>query len=155
MPNTRLSLGDWVDEPEALRRVYELSMQRLIEADSKMWQVPGLSLTAQAFLLTIALGSQNYTLIERLVAALLGAAVAVASIQLMRRHMFHASCDRVLLEQIEAMGVVPPMVLREGVPGAPHAKGLARLRSTLVWVAAMWAFVLVDALAAAYALAGR
>ncbi|PKQ21880.1 MAG: hypothetical protein CVT65_16215 [Actinobacteria bacterium HGW-Actinobacteria-5] len=113
MPNTRLSLGDWVDEPEALRRVYELSMQRLIEADSKMWQVPGLSLTA------------------------------------------HASCDRVLLEQIEAMGVVPPMVLREGVPGAPHAKGLARLRSTLVWVAAMWAFVLVDALAAAYALAGR
>lgn len=152
MEDDQSPLGPWRNEPDALRVAYQISMQRLMEADSKMWQVPALSLTAQAFLLTIALGSQSHTSAERLVSAVLGAVVAIASVQLMRRHMFHSRCDLALLKRIEGTGTLPPMVYREALLENEPAKGLAKWRSAEVWVAVMWAFVLVDAFAAIFAI---
>jgi len=134
---------------------YQLSMQRLIEADSKMWQVPGLSLTAQAFLLTIALGSQSYTPVERVVAALLGAVVAIGSVQLMRRHKFHARCDLVYLRKLETRGVFPALVDREPLIADEQARTLATWRSTRVWIVTMWVFVVADVFAAVLALVFR
>ncbi len=129
---------------EALRLAYQMSLQRLIEADAKLWQVPGLSLTAQAFLLTIALGSQSYTDGERLASAALGLAVALASMHLMARHRYHSRCDVVLLRQIEQTGAVVPMVDREAIPGAPVARGPSAVRSASFWQATMGLFAVAD-----------
>ncbi len=131
-------------DADTLRLAYQLSMQRLVEADAKLWQVPGLSLTAQAFLLTIALGTQSHSENERLAAAALGLVVALASVQLMKRHRFHASCDVAFLRSVEAAGVMPPLVDRERLPGAPQARGLAKLTSARVWEGSMWLFALAN-----------
>ncbi|WP_404381130.1 hypothetical protein LL946_12555 [Knoellia locipacati] len=131
-------------DADTLRLAYQLSMHRLVEADSKLWQVPGLSLTAQAFLLTIALGSRSYSANERLVAAALGLVVALASVQLMRRHRYHASCDVAFLQHVEVAGAMPRLVDRAALPGAPTPRGLARLTSAAVWEGAMWLFALAN-----------
>jgi len=53
--------------------------------DEMMWQAPALSLTAQAFLLTIALGPGTTT-VARLIASFLSGVAATASVILMRKH---------------------------------------------------------------------
>ena len=133
-------------DAESLRLAYQASLQRLIEADSKLWQVPGLSLTAQAFLLTIALGSRNDSPGERLAAAFLGLVVAIASIQLMARHRYHSKCDVALLREIEKTKAVVPMVDREKIPGAPVARGISRAHSTDIWQGTMGLFALANLL---------
>jgi hypothetical protein len=131
-------------DADTMRIAYQLSMQRLVEADSKLWQVPGLSLTAQAFLLTIALGGQSYDSQERLAAAGLGLVVALASVQLMRRHAFHSRCDVAFLRHVEGAGHMPRLVDREVLPGSPQARGLAALPSVRVWEGTMWLFALAN-----------
>ena len=54
-----------------------------------LWQVPALSLTAQAFLLTIALNSMS-TPQERMVASGLSLAITAAAVFLMHNHRGHA-----------------------------------------------------------------
>jgi hypothetical protein len=54
-----------------------------------LWQVPALSLTAQAFLMTIALGSDSSNL-ARLIASWLSMIISVASSQLMHDQRGHA-----------------------------------------------------------------
>jgi hypothetical protein len=65
-----------------------------------MWQTPALGLTAQAFLLTLALGGQMASL-GRAVAAVLAGAIAVMTMQLMAKHRLHELRDSRLLEAIE------------------------------------------------------
>ena len=55
--------------------------------DQMMWQVPGLSLAAQSFLLTIALGA-NSTPVARLVSGLLAFMAAVATVQLLLKQRY-------------------------------------------------------------------
>ena len=76
-------------DTDTLRRLRTSSRsgRRPVEADAKLWQVPGLSLTAHAFLLaTITLGSQSDADRERVVAAVLGCVAELASVPLMRRN---------------------------------------------------------------------
>jgi hypothetical protein len=54
-----------------------------------LWQVPALGLTAQAFLMTIALGSDSSN-VARVIAALLSVIISVASTQLMHDQRGHA-----------------------------------------------------------------
>lgn len=77
-----------------------------------MWQVPALSFTAQAFLLTIALGGGIG--VSRLTSAALALIIALISMQLMAKHRFNEEIDSRLLEaferqfEIEAIFGCPP-----------------------------------------------
>lgn len=61
--------------------------ERRQSIDQMMWQVPGLSLAAQSFLLTISLGHSGGA--ARLVSGLLGLVASLATIQLLLKHRFH------------------------------------------------------------------
>jgi hypothetical protein len=65
-----------------------------------MWQVPALGLTAQAFLLNIALAHDSARL-ARAIAALLGMTTAALSMQLMAKHRANEVQDSRLLENLE------------------------------------------------------
>lgn len=78
---------DRLPEREAVQSdlpVYQAVAARRIQADVQLWQVPALSLTAQAFLLTIALGS-DMSRVSRLLAAGLGVVAAFLSLHLFMR----------------------------------------------------------------------
>jgi hypothetical protein len=65
--------------------LYEIVAQRRLQWDNLVWQVPVLSLTAQAFLFTIALSAGNGQY-ARAVASALAFAAAILSMLLMSRH---------------------------------------------------------------------
>src|ERR1035438_162519 len=65
--------------------VYQAVAARRMQWDALLWQVPSLSLAAQAFLLTIALGS-DASRTARLLASGLGVAAALLSLHLLIRH---------------------------------------------------------------------
>ncbi len=67
---------------DARDRLYEVVAARRLQWDALLWQVPALSLTAQAFLLTIVLGP-NSSRFARIVSAVLSLAAALMSMQLM------------------------------------------------------------------------
>lgn len=79
---------------------YDALVARRAALDGMMWQTPALSLTAQAFLFTISLGS-GIAPGARLMSAFLALAAALASIQLMAKHRYHEVRDSRLLEEFE------------------------------------------------------
>lgn len=83
---------------EAAATVLQAIEEKRHYLDQMMWQVPTLSLTAQAFLLTIGLGSETSWL-GRLTAAFLGLVAAGAAIQLLLKHRYHEELHARWLEQ--------------------------------------------------------
>jgi len=71
-----------------------------------LWQVPALSLTAQAFLFTISLGEGTST-IARVIAGVLGFVSAVISVQLLQKIKWLERLDRRILEELEKKLGVP------------------------------------------------
>lgn len=86
-------------DPALLGSVYQALSARRLGYDTMMWQVPALSFTAQAFLLTIALGGGLG--VNRLVSAALALVIALISMQLMAKHRFNEEIDSRLLERFE------------------------------------------------------
>ena len=80
--------------------IYETMSNRRTTYDIMMWQAPILSLTAQAFLFTIALGGGSSRL-ARLMAAALALISALGSMQLMAKHRFSGNVDSRLLQIYE------------------------------------------------------
>jgi hypothetical protein len=80
--------------------IYEAMTNRRTTYDIMMWQAPILSLTAQAFLLTIALGADSSRL-ARLLAAGLALISALGSMHLMAKHRFSGNIDSRLLKHYE------------------------------------------------------
>jgi|SRR5579884_1627377 len=95
-----------------------------------MWQVPVLSLTAQAFLFTIALSSTSSPA-ARLTAATLSFVVAVISMQLMAKHRLHEEIDAKLTEKLER-----DLALDSALGFVPHAP--PRVRGPVVKVRSNW-----------------
>ena len=106
---------------EDIWALYAILASRRIAYDSMMWQTPALGLTAQAFLLTIALSSGN-SVAGRRIAALLALVVALISMQLMAKHRKLELIDSRFLERIERDALVLCSVL--GV--VPHSKPESR-----------------------------
>ena len=79
--------------------IYQTIANRRQVYDTLIWQVPVISLTAQAFLFTIALGSTS--IVARLISASLAFVTSVISMQLMSKHRLHESIDSKLLEKLE------------------------------------------------------
>lgn len=88
--------------------VYQAVAQRRLQHDMLMWQVPALGLTAQAFLLTIALGGGS-SRTARILAALLAAISTGLSMQLMARHRWHEATERAWLEAFERRHGLDPV----------------------------------------------
>jgi hypothetical protein len=102
-----------------------------------VWQTPALSLTAQAFLFTIALGEGTSG--ARLISALLALVAALASMQLMAKHRYLEIQDAKLLERYEEANDLEPIHAR---PNDEEAAWYNQLSSYKVWLAMMASFAL-------------
>ncbi|MFE4197358.1 hypothetical protein ACFRJ9_15955 [Paenarthrobacter sp. NPDC056912] len=101
MPLTfRSADNSWEFQNQKHVVVYEALTARVGHRDGLLWQSPALALTAQAFLLTIALGHES-TSFARLISALLGTAITVLSIQLMRKHRMYLWNEMIAMHALE------------------------------------------------------
>jgi hypothetical protein len=132
-----------------------------------MWQVPALSLTAQAFLLTIVFG--NDARAGRVTAALLAGVTALATVQLLFKHRSIEETYSHLLERIERDHGLPAIHARPdhvrawswpdspwdtaGTPSETLLRWLAAQRSHRLWAGTLLIFALVDVAAAVIILA--
>ena len=80
--------------------MYEVVAARRHLWDSHLWQVPSMSLTAQAFLLTIAYGGES-SQGARIAAGILGVLASYMSLRLMARHRMSELADSQWLERYE------------------------------------------------------
>lgn len=83
--------------PEAL---YQAVAERRLQYENLLWQVPAVSLTAQAFLFSVAL-SQNIDSFPQILSGVLALTVSVISIMLMASHHRAESRDAHWLERFE------------------------------------------------------
>ncbi len=90
---------------------FEMIMLRELEQDSMTWQTPAIALTAQSFLLTIALNEGNATWTRALTASL-GVVISVLSIQLLSKHIYLNAMDRAQLRLLESDMGLPPISQR-------------------------------------------
>ncbi|MFT4263462.1 MAG: hypothetical protein QM572_08785 [Nocardioides sp.] len=92
--------------PLSAEVIYGAIAARRLQFDNLLWQVPVLSLTAQAFLFSIALagGSTRYA---RTVACVLSIVTSFVSVQAMTRHRQAEIVDAHWLEDLEATGPLP------------------------------------------------
>lgn len=137
--------------------IFQTAESRRYTVDMMMWQVPALSLTAQAFLLQIAYAHDSRWT-SRLVAALLGLVAAAAAVQLLLKHRFHEELHSHWLEQFSLARNWP--VLHGPKPteafayrGGQHAWKakpklvgwkLAKHRSPYIWAGTLSLFGVAD-----------
>ena len=105
-----------------------------------LWQAPALSLTAQAFLFTIALGEGSE--VARLISATLALVASLASMQLMAKHRYLEIQDARLLEEYERAKEIKPIHARLDTE---QAAWYNRCSSYKVWLSMMAIFALAAA----------
>lgn len=117
-----------------------------------LWQVPALSLTAQSFLMTVALGSGSSSF-ARLISAVLSAFIAFASSRLMHDQRGHAINDgelaRRLSETLALGSLLGNFIASDGKPRQANAEKVWSAidkRIYGVWIVCMLLFAVVDAL---------
>lgn len=108
-----------------------------------MWQTPVLAMTAQAFLLTIGLGS-GISPMARLAAAGLSLVVSILSIQLMLKHSAMQLRDHIALEDIERRRGMAIYHVKPILSGTGLKAWLTRQRSREWWLAGMATFGFVS-----------
>jgi hypothetical protein len=118
--------------------VYQRLSDRYQAHITIMWQAPALGLTAEAFLMTIALNS-GLSKDARIIATVLGTAVALMSMQLMAKHRSISRRDDHALRRLEEqLGIHPPF---KGIP-APGGLWAVKISSYRLWQAGLSLFVL-------------
>jgi hypothetical protein len=124
---------------------YQVVASRRQATDTMMWQVPTVSLTAQAFLFTIAL-APNATRAAQLVSAGLALIASITSIQLMAKHRFHELADSKWLEEFERQRESQGYQIIHAV--RPRSKGggpwirFVRVSSYKIWLFALSSFAI-------------
>jgi hypothetical protein len=115
--------------------------------DTSMWQAPALGLTAQAFLLTIALDG-SVTDVGRIIATLLALMTALASSYLIYRKRFQA---RVSEQEFDKLAKLLYPGQEFGASFEDRAKAinapiplLLRRPATDVWILALYVFAAAD-----------
>lgn len=91
---------DRVTSPAAMPEVYAAVAARRSQFDSLLWQVPVLTITAQAFLFTISLGSDTQAP-ARIISCLLSLLITFLTLQLFARHRQAEVTDAHWLEDYE------------------------------------------------------
>lgn len=108
-----------------------------------MWQTPVLAMTAQAFLLTIGLGS-GISPLARLAAAGLSLVVSILSFQLMVKHSAMQLRDQMALEDIERRRGMAVYHVKPVPNGTGLRSWLTRQQSREWWLAGMAIFGIVS-----------
>jgi hypothetical protein len=86
---------------------YEMLTARFLAHDEMLWQTPALALTAEAFLMTIAL-SPDVIDLAAAIAAFLGVILMLMSMHLLGRHRFLELIEKSkLIELEEKLGIEP------------------------------------------------
>jgi hypothetical protein len=129
--------------------LYTVVAHRRTAFDTLMWQVPALGLAAQAFLLTIAYGSES-SVAARCIAGGLGVVVALVAIQTMLKHRANEKTDNLILKEMEsAVGIWigsnhsphdSPAVRGRAIQNRLIEGRLARGRSVTLWVTSLLCF---------------
>lgn len=134
-----------VPAPDA-NAVYQAISARRISYDQMMWQVPALSLTAQSFLVAIAVNTAVGSGL-RVLALFLAVVSGALAMQLMAKQRFHEQVDTLYLREWEASsrtllvaGFTPHDHAISSGPGKATALGITpsrwvRLSSYRCW---MW-----------------
>lgn len=94
--------------------VYQVVAARKLNQDSLLWQVPSLSLTAQAFLFSISLG--NSSKVSRIIASALSVLMCGLTLHLMGRHRILEVRDSKWLEEYEKQHYELPKATRTNNP---------------------------------------
>ncbi|MFQ6398324.1 hypothetical protein ACLMAJ_33400 [Nocardia sp. KC 131] len=94
-----------MDEPSPhcspnLEMLYQCVADRRLQYENLLWQVPTVSLTAQAFLFSIALAEGNAP-VAKIASSLLALIVSIISIMLMASHRLAERKDAKWLERFE------------------------------------------------------
>ncbi|SNS10157.1 hypothetical protein SAMN04488107_1370 [Geodermatophilus saharensis] len=90
----------WKDQYARELFTYERLMARSIQGSAVQWQAPSLALTAQAFLLRIALGPGREPW-PTTVVCVVGVLITAMAWQLMGRHRFYSHLDRAEMLRLE------------------------------------------------------
>lgn len=81
--------------------VWQVLSDRRAAYDAMMWQTPALGMTAQAFLLTLSLGSGSSSA-ARIASAALSALISLMVVQLLAKHRRNEFLDSLCLETLES-----------------------------------------------------
>ncbi|MGJ5832818.1 hypothetical protein [Streptomyces ossamyceticus] len=122
--------------------VYQVVAARRMQWDALLWQVPALSLTAQAFLFTIALGSDS-SRYARVIASALAIVMSVLSLHLMARHRQAEVTDAHWLADYEQRHFGNPVhgpVWAQRRNQTPAPRLLTRYRAFPVWMTGLSVF---------------
>ncbi|MGP3924768.1 hypothetical protein [Streptomyces sp. 8N616] len=122
--------------------VYQAVAARRMQWDALLWQVPALSLTAQAFLFTIALGPES-SRYARVIASALAIVMSVLSLHLMARHRQAEITDAHWLADYERRRFGDPVhgpMWAQRRNQTPTARWLTRYRGFSVWMTGLSAF---------------
>lgn len=146
--NRRAVRGAQNDEkrtgPPEEKFAYEMLTLRQIEHNSLAWQVPSLSLTAQAFLLTIALGAGTAPL-ARVVSAALGVTSGLLTMQLMAKNRYMGAVELIRLRRMSGELGVPDVTYADWTsPEVPKPHWWLRIRSHILWQVGLALFVITN-----------
>ena len=140
--------------------MYQVVTARRLTYDTMLWQVPSISLTAQAFLLTISLGADSSRL-ARLISSILASAARGRCLQLMAKYRHLEIIDARTAEKLERdlsrspnhgpQIHSPPSQRAKAVNMAP--KRFVALSSYRLWMSGVLLFLVADLLIALLALA--
>lgn len=142
--------------------VYQILSDRRTAYDSMMWQTPALGMTAQAFLLTLALSSDTSG-VGRATSAGLSILISLMVLQLLAKHRRNETLDSLVLEDLEkklgvraVLGVIPHGHPRERSTADQRRladsqvrkvlrgpKGFWRMSSFKLWCYGQYALILV------------
>jgi len=123
---------------------YPVIVGRRQSYDQLLWQTPVLSLTAQAFLLTIALGPDS-SCVARLMSASLSLITALASIMLMIKHRYYEVLASNMLQKFEEDNKSKGFEVVHDHRPYPEEKVsfLVRPHSFWIWIITLSTFALV------------
>jgi len=138
--------------------VYAAVAARRLQWDGLLWQVPALSMTAQAFLMTIALGSDT-SQTARILTSLLSMVAAFATLHLFASNRRSEVADAHLLEDHEK-ATNPEIVVhgetyrdrRNTEPMGAYSAVLVKVRAYTVWMAALTTFALASVVTLGFAM---
>lgn len=136
MAGTSAGHGAEDQRPQSVTHDRASLLQYLALQDQVRWQGPALALTAQAFLLTVAL-AESTTAVARILGALLGGATSFSAIYLIGRKSHQIEKAKKLLNN-------------EDFPIEDFIK--AGFQAAKVWVGTLWLFIAADVLIAILAI---
>ncbi len=89
-----------------INTIYQVLSNRRDLRDNLLWRAPALGLTAQAFLLTIALSSKG-GIFAKIFSSFLALITSFMSMQLMAKHRYLEKLDNLHIEQLEETSGIP------------------------------------------------